>query len=95
MGIYTVGQAVRLYANFADVNGEPADPGAVTLTMKLPGGGIETFSGDALTHPALGFYLIDYVTTEAGWHYYRFAGTTPVIAADEGEFEVSRSKVLS
>lgn len=93
--MYLIGQGVQLYVDFADVNGDPAAPGAVTLILRLPDGAVETFATDALANPALGRYQMDYVTTQAGWHYYRFEGTTPVIAADEGEFEVSRSKVLS
>lgn len=91
---YAIGQAIRLEVSFT-VEGAPADPGAVTLRVRGPDGTETVVDAGAITKDAVGEYHYDWTAALSGWHYYRFEGTVPVQAVDEGSFEVSVSKVLA
>ena len=88
---YEIGDGVRLSVVFQDAtNGKLADPTAVTLTLQQPDG---TEAAVAVQRDSLGKYHVDYLTTQAGVHIWRWAGTGAFPAASEGVFTVSRSLI--
>jgi hypothetical protein len=71
--MYAVGAAVRLTAEFRDVNGALFNPTTVTATVTKPDG-TTTVSG-TLTPDSVGEFHYDYITTVAGIHQWFFTGT--------------------
>jgi hypothetical protein len=77
---------------FEDADG-PADPGAVTLTIRKPDDTLETIEEDDLTSTTVGTWSYDYTIEQEGRHYYDFAGVGGVVALEPGEFYVERNRV--
>lgn len=92
---YDIGDKVRLTATFTNLAGTATDPSTVTFRMKLPGGTTTTYtygSTAELVKSSTGVYYVDWTFSVAGSHYYRFAGTGTVAAADEGVLTPRRSQ---
>ncbi len=87
MSSYYTGQLVRLSVAFT-VNGVATDPTTVTCKVKQPDGTTvtKTYAASEVVRDSTGNYHYDYAVTQAGWHYYAFAGTGTVQAAAEGAF---------
>ena len=86
------GQSVRLQGEFVDINGDPAAPTSVTLTLETPTGTESSLT--PLQNPSTGIYYYDYTVGEtasvapAGDWYYRFRGTGALVTANVGVFTV-------
>lgn len=108
---YTVGQKVTIYCRFTrerlvgDPPGTPErvpmNPTTVTATVEKPDGVEVNASGsvsqlaDPETGAAAGYYAGQVIADRPGRWRYRFAGSDPVMAPDEGSFFVERSFVDS
>lgn len=85
-----VGGSKRLTFTFTDVNGDPADPSSIALTIREPDG-IEVAKTDAdMTNPATGTWIYDHEVTKEGRHFIHVDGDGAVDAADQPEFYALR-----
>lgn len=87
---YDIGDSVVLTSTFT-VSGTLTNPGAVTVTIKLPDG---TTTTPSASNVSTGVYRATYTTTQAGTHWVRFLGTPPAQGAEEISFSVRPSRVL-
>lgn len=84
MNSYIVGTRVALVASFTTEDGTLADPTSVTAEIILPDSTIVQ-----LPQPfpqSTGVWETTFLTTVAGLHQFRFAGTGALSAAAEGSF---------
>ncbi len=79
---YDIGDRVTLQATFSDEDGIPTNPGTVVCKVKDPAGATATPSA---TEYATGVWRAQVDLDQEGTWYYRFEGTTPVVAAGEGQ----------
>jgi hypothetical protein len=87
---YEIGDGVRLSVTFSNaINGTLVNPSVVGLILRLPDG---TQSALAVNNPSAGNYYTDYITTQPGVHWFRWAGSGSYDSASEGNFVVSRSQ---
>lgn len=96
IGVFQVGDKVRLSAAFSDINEAAADPGGVLCKVREPDGTVTTYiyGTDAdLVKDSTGHYHLDFLTTQSGRHRYGFYGITSGQAVAESEFRVQPSKV--
>lgn len=91
MSSYLEGNIVKLTASFTDEDGDAADPTTVVLKIRKPDGTLE--EDITPTNDAVGSYSYTYTPATVGKYYYRFEGTGAIVAADDGDFRVSKSKV--
>lgn len=89
MNAYDTGTLVRLTATFT-VNGVDTDPTTVTGSVRAPDG---TSTPLTVAKDSVGVYHADFTASVAGLHWYRFAGTGTVVAAEEKTFYVEASNV--
>lgn len=90
---YDIGDLIRLTGSFSDLAGTATDPTGITLSIRLPSGTITTltYGVDASVYRlSTGFYYSDFAPTMEGLHYYRFAGTGAVTAAEEQNFYIKK-----
>lgn len=94
---YDIGDMVEMQSNFTDKSGNPLDPTTITLRIKTPNGKVQvfTYALSQLTKISVGGYAYDFTTTMAGIHKYRFEGTGACVAAEETEFSVNKSDIIS
>jgi len=108
MAQHDVNDAVRLWTVFRDLAGDQAAPTTVTLTVRHPDGEVEvianssatagdlTIAGAAMPDQTLedetGVYKADVVPDEAGFWFYKWAGTGAVVEQEQGWFEVRRDE---
>jgi hypothetical protein len=86
---YQVGDSIRLTVTFTDLAGAPADPGVVVCKIKSQ---TAVLSLPAVTRVSTGVYYADFVMSESGTYYWRWAGTGgAATAADEGHLFVAAS----
>ena len=95
---YNIGDVARLSVLFTDVNGAPADPTTVTLTVWSPDNTQNVYT-DATTptvvRTSTGAYYLDLPLTQAGpnayapAYIYRWTGTGVLMAVEEGWIAVS------
>jgi len=87
---FEVGQTVTLSASFKTPSpaNAPVDPEVVLLTVRTPDGANATFTP---THDSTGMFSLEYVTTQVGYHYFKFTGTGNLNAARGGSFETVQS----
>ena len=100
---YNIGDVARLSVLFTDVNGAPADPTTVTLTVWSPDNTQDVYT-DATTpivvHPSTGAYYLDLPVTQAGpnayapAYIYRWTGTGSLMAVEEGWIAVSPTLLI-
>jgi hypothetical protein len=93
---FLLGNLVRLSATFVNAAGAPVDPGFIILTIKLPDCSTETltYANGDIIKDGIGLYHYDFLTTEAGLHYYLYDATGDVIAASQGQFAVDPVNTL-
>jgi hypothetical protein len=94
---YVLGNGVSLFADFTDVDGNPVDPSAITLTVRAPDGSDSTFTWppegsitqvrDASDNPVVGSYKHTFLPDQEGLYRYQWVSTTPS-GAIEGTFLV-------
>lgn len=89
MNTYEMGTLVRVTCTFRDIDGEPANPTAVTADVLLPGATASTPA--SLSSGSTGVYHADIPTEEPGIYRVRFEGTGSVVVAAEHAFTVRRS----
>lgn len=90
---YDIGDLVRLTGTFTDLAGVATDPTGITCSIRLPSGTVTTltYGVDAsLYRTSTGVYYTDFAPTMEGLHYYRFAGTGAVTAAEETTFYIRK-----
>ena len=87
----TIGGSLKLIGTFRDFDGVLASPGTVTLKIKAPVAALLTVSP---TEDSEGVWSYVYTSAEAGIHWYRFEGTSPIVAVSEDSFVVDASKVI-
>ena len=88
---YDVGDSVKLIAEFENDVPEPADPDAITGTVRSPSGTETGYTNADFEHGALGEYVLRVIATESGTWTWRIAGSGAVTAAREGQFYVTPS----
>ena len=96
MNQYIVGTLVTMSSEFK-VSAADTDPTAVTFELEEPNGKVTTYVYGVdyqLVKDSTGKYHVDWLTTRAGTHTYRFAGTTACQAANEGQFVVPESPFI-
>jgi hypothetical protein len=90
---YDIGDLVRLTGTFTDLDGTATDPSGITMSIKIPNGTVTTLTygvDGSLYRSSTGIYYTDFAPTMEGLHYYRFAGTGAVTAAEEQNFYVRK-----
>lgn len=94
---YDIGDTVRLFVRFLDVDGALADPTLAVILTKNPKGAETT---NSTTKESTGVYYFDQVIgsesirgdgEDAEW-FYRGKGTGALVAAAEHSFKVRQSK---
>jgi hypothetical protein len=86
---YSKNSVVRLTATFKDTTNALVDPTTVVCNVVNPNGSSSTPS---VVKDSLGTYHADVVADTPGTWGYQFIGTGTNRGADEGEFEVARSR---
>lgn len=91
---YDIGQKVRSYCTFTDLNGSPIDPTAVFLEYKSASGDTTTldYSVSGITRTDTGDYYADIDLDAAGWWYGRWYSTGTGQAATQFSFLVAANK---
>lgn len=92
-GLYDIGDTVELAGDFTDLDGTPADPDAVTLSIKAPDGTVTEIEQGDLSSGDTGSWTYLYSPDQAGLYWYRFQGVGSVEAAEEKVFRVRRRHV--
>lgn len=87
-----IGNIIRISGAFTDVNGAAVDPTTVTLRIKPPSGSTVVVTN--ATKDSVGNYHYDYTPTLKGKHYYRWEGTGACVTANEGDFQIEKSKIV-
>jgi hypothetical protein len=92
MGIYRLGQSVKLHVAFTDSAGAAANPTTVTCKVEKPDGTETTYtsvSTPAITNPTTGTFELIISASQAGGWTYRWDGVTgPATPVDEEQFQV-------
>jgi hypothetical protein len=90
---YDIGDLIRLTGSFTDLDGNASDPTTITLSIKEPNGDVVNlvYGQDVfVVKQSTGIYYMDFAPAMEGLHYYRFAGTGTVTAAEEMNFYVNK-----
>lgn len=91
---YDIGDVARISGAFTDIDGNPADPGAITLSIEDPDGEVaEVAYPGTIVKDSTGAYHYDVPLTLAGFWEYRWVGTGAVAAAAQGRLWVRASNV--
>jgi len=108
MAQHDIGEAVRIWVAFRDIDGDQADPTAVTFIVHHPDGEDETVAnsqasaGDVTAAATAlgqtlvdetGVYKTDVTPDEAGFWHFEWTGTGNVVEVEPGWFEVRRRRV--
>lgn len=88
---YIIGNRVRMSAAFTTAAGAAVDPTTVTLTVRPPSGAASTPSP---AKDSTGNYHADVTPDLVGDWRYRWIGSGALVAAGEGEFLVTESRVI-
>lgn len=90
------GDVIRLSVVFKDLSKTAVDPSGVTLTIRQPDGAIVQYQYlvDAqIVKSSVGNYYCDFLVTQEGMTYYKWAGTGTINAAEESGFFVKISQI--
>lgn len=98
MDTFLIGNMVEVRAEFAALDGTPADPTTVTLTVRAPGNGngngltLYTFGQDqTIVRDSAGLYRANLASTAPGVWLYRWSGAGAIVAAAEDSYYVNAS----
>lgn len=94
---FIVGEVARLGLTVADIAGAAADPGALLLKVKAPGGGVTSYLygvAAEVVRDGTGAYHADLPLATAGQWAYRWELTAPNAGAAEGSINVQKSRVI-
>lgn len=86
-----IGGSLKVTTTFRNFSDALTNPGTVALKIKPPLGVLVTV---VPTNESVGVWSYVYTPLEVGKHFYRFEGTSPLVAVDEGSFFVDESKVI-
>lgn len=91
-GPYTIGDLIRVTANFIDINGLFVDPTLVLFKYKDPANVITHYSGlGSIVRDGQGIYHIDISVPLPGAYFYTFYATGTGQSAAESSFAVKHS----
>lgn len=93
-GRIDIGDRVKITVVFAPETGNTV-PSQVTLAVKAPDGATSLYTSAQITAVATDSYRYNFLVTQSGKHYYRWASSGTVDAAEEGSFVVVESNVLT
>jgi hypothetical protein len=91
VGIYHLGQSVKLSVAFTDAAGAAANPTTVRCLVIAPDGTETTYTTPTITNPSTGTYQLVLAPAQHGAWRYRWEGDTPAASSyprDEGEFHI-------
>jgi hypothetical protein len=94
---HDIGDRRKLTCEVRDEANALIDPSGLTFTMRAPDGTLTEYTlADVadLVRDSVGVYHVYWDCTQAGKHFWRFAATGNVGAAEETSFKVRVSKVL-
>lgn len=94
MGLYNLGDLVRVSGAFTTAAGSATDPGTVTTYYRNPAGSVTTlvYGADAaLVKDSTGNYHVDIDANLPGYWHYAFRGTGSGQSAGENHFQVAPS----
>lgn len=92
---YQIGNIIRLQGTFRDANGALANA-TITLRVKLPDGTITAYTtATGVLNPSTGIYTYDLNDLTHGEYYYRWEAAGAFIAAEERNFRVVVSNILT
>lgn len=83
-----VGDMARLSVTIKNIAGAVADPSALTLEVKDPGGVITPYSG-SVVKDSVGKYHYDLPLSDSGYYKFRWGATGENQGVVEGGFSVS------
>ncbi len=92
--IFDIGDAVRLFGSFSDIDFVPIDPSTVTFRIRDPAG-IQTtyvYSASQVVKQDTGVYYVDYLVNTIGIHNWKFLGTGSGQVMTQDQFDVSSDK---
>lgn len=93
---YIIGEAARISVSIADLLNVPADPGALRLKVKAPGGTVTTYTYGAsgeLVKDSVGHYHADILLDAAGSWAWRWESDAPNAGVSEGVASVRKSLI--
>ncbi len=92
---WIIGQVARISVAITDAADAAADPGGLSLKIKLPSGTVvtHTYGGGTLLKDAVGSYHADITLAEAGQYRWRWEATAPNAGADQGFLHVETSLI--
>lgn len=93
---YDVGDRRKLIVEVRNEDNELADPSALSFMMREPNDTLTTYDLDdtELVKDSVGIYHVYWDIAMAGKHYWRWAASGDIAAAEESLFAVRVSKVL-
>jgi hypothetical protein len=94
---HDIGDRRKLTCEVRDEDGALVDPTALVFTMKTPDATVTSYeylTDVEVVRDSLGLFHVYWDCAAAGKHYWRFAATGNVGAAEESTFTVRASKVL-
>jgi len=86
--MFDLGEDPKLSINITDANGDPADAGAVNITVTLPDGTAVTNGVTPIAPTVVGQYDFPYTTVQAGRHQVRWVATGANADTHTSVFEV-------
>lgn len=86
------GSLVTPYADFTDINGAPADPVLVVLSIRRGDGTIDTYTGPELSNPSVGRYEKEITVSPFGVWRWEFDGDGIIL---RGQICATRSFITS
>lgn len=93
---YDIGDRRRLSCEIRDETGQLGDPTTVSFRMYEPDKTVTEYVygvDDEIYKDSTGHYHVEWDITQAGIHWWRFAGAGSIGVAEETKFTVRKSKV--
>lgn len=91
MNTYELGAKSTLTGVFTDIDGMAMSPDTITVRVRRPSGGVDTYTGGDINVPEVGSAEIEITLDEVGFWFYRFEGTGNVVVPDESSLYVRES----
>lgn len=93
MTVHQPGETLRIKAEIVDIDGNPADPSTVTISIGKPDRSLD-ITDAAMTKSATGSYYYDYtIASDEGVYYsaVKATGSTGRITIEPGDFDVANA----
>lgn len=93
---YDLGDRRKLIVEVRNEDGDLADPNELSFMMREPDNELTVFDLDdpELVNDSVGIYHVYWDCVQFGRHYWRYAATGAIAAAEESVFNIRVSKVL-